>query len=60
MTNSKNNINADININSQKLEEMTSLKYLGATLCKDGICSAEAYDRISSATAAMARLSRIW
>ena len=36
-----NNITADISMNGQKLEEVTSFKYLGATLCKDGTCSAE-------------------
>ena len=41
MTNSTNNIYAVISMNGQKLEEGTSFKYLGATLCKDGICSAE-------------------
>ena len=38
MTNSSNNINAGISMNSQKLEEVTSFKYLGATLFKDGTC----------------------
>ena len=50
-----NNISADISMNGQKLEEMTCFKYLGATLCKDGICI-----RIASAMAAMAILTRIW
>ena len=39
---------------------MTSFKYLGATLCKDGTCSAEVRIMIASAMAAMARLNRIW
>ena len=39
---------------------MTSFKYLGATLCKDGTCSAEVRIRIASAMAAVARLNRIW
>ena len=39
MTNSKNNISADISMNGQKLEEVTSFKCLGATLCRDGTCS---------------------
>ena len=34
MTNGSNNISADISMNGQKLEEVTSFKYLGATLCK--------------------------
>ena len=39
-TNSTNNISAYISMNGQKLEEMSSFKYLGATLYKDGTCSA--------------------
>ena len=46
-------------MNGQKLEEVTSFKYLGAILCKDGTCSAEVRIRIASAMAAMARLNRI-
>ena len=48
---------ADINMNGQKLEDVTSFKYLVATLCKDGTCPAEICMRIASA---MARLKRIW
>ena len=44
----------------QKLEKVTSFKYLGATLCKDGTYSAEVRIRISSAMVAMATLNRIW
>ena len=57
MTNSANNISADISMNDRKLDEMTSLKYLGATLCKDGTCSAEVHIRIAST---MVRLNRVW
>ena len=61
MTNSKNNISADISMNGQKQEEVTSFKYLGAslgaTLCKNGTCLAESSIRIASA---MARLNWIW
>ena len=60
MANSMINISADISMKSQKLEEVTSFKYLGATLCKDGTCSAEVQIGIASAMAAMARLNRIW
>ena len=59
MTNSMNNISADLSMNGQKLEEVTSFKYLKATLCKDGTCSAVGCIRIASAMAAMARLNRI-
>ena len=47
MTNSTNNISVDIRMNSQKLEEMTSFKYFGATLCKDVTCSADVRIRIA-------------
>ena len=56
MSNSTNSISADISMNGQKLEEVTSFKYLGAILCKDGTCSAEVRIRIASAMAAIARL----
>ena len=36
MTQSTNNISADISMNGQKLEEVISFKYLGAALRKDG------------------------
>ena len=49
-THSTNNISTNISMNCQKLEEVISLKYLGAlTLCKDGTCSAEVHIRIASA-----------
>ena len=57
MIDSKSNIFADISMNGQKLEEVTSFNYLGATLCKAGTCSAKVRIRIASA---MARLNRIW
>ena len=60
MTNSSNNINADISMNGEKLEGVTIFKYLGATLCKDGISSAEVSSRLTSSMAAMARLNMIW
>ena len=55
-----NNISADINMNVKKLEKVINFKYLGATLCKDGTCSAEIRIGIALAMAAMARLNRIW
>ena len=58
MTNNKNKICADISMDSQKLEKVTSSKYLGAILCKDGTCSTEIHIRIASE--AMARFHRIW
>ena len=60
MTNSANNIIADISMNGQKLEVVTSFKYHGATLHKDGTLSSEVSIKIASAMAAMAKLNRIW
>ena len=60
MTNNKNKICADISMDSQKLEKVTSSKYLGATLWKNGACSAEVRIRIAPAMAAMAGINRIW
>ena len=60
MTNSTNNISANISMNGQRLGEVTGFKYLGTTLCKDGTCSAEVRIRIAWATAAMAKPNRIW
>ena len=59
MTNSTNNVSQDISMIGQKLEEVTSLKYLGATLCKDATCSADVRIGIASAIVAMARLNRM-
>ena len=57
MTNTTNNISADISMNGQKLEQVTSFKYIGATLCTDGTCSAEICPRNASAITAMVRLN---
>ena len=59
LTNSTNNGIADVSMNGPNLEEVTSFKYLGATLCEDGTHSAKVRIRIASATAAMARVNRI-
>ena len=53
-----NNISADISLNGQKLEQVTSLKYLGATLWKDVTCSAEIRIGIASAMTSMTRPNR--
>ena len=43
LTNSMNNIRADISMSGQKLVEVTSFKYLGATQCKDSMLSRNPY-----------------
>ena len=58
MTNSTNNISADISVNSQKLDEVTSFKYFRATLCKDSTCSAEVCIKIAPAMAILNRISQ--
>ena len=57
MTNSVNNISEYISMNGQKLEKVTSFKYLRATLCKDGTCSAEIHNRIASVIVKLAELN---
>ena len=60
MTSSTTYISSGISMNGQKSKEVTSVKYMRTTLCKDGTCSAEILIRIASAMAAMARLNWIW
>ena len=57
VANSMSNSNAGISMNGRTLEEVISFNCLGATLCKDGICSAEVLISIGPA---MARRNRIW
>ena len=45
-----NEIRVNITMNGQPLEEVTSFKYLGATLSKDGTCRAEIRVRVATAT----------
>ena len=47
-------------IDGEKLDEESSFRYLRVILTKDGTCSAEIRLRIAAATAAMARLTRVW
>ncbi|KAH3710421.1 hypothetical protein DPMN_069902 [Dreissena polymorpha] len=58
MVNSTTNTSADITMNSEKLEEVTSLKYLGTIVSMDGTSTAEVRIRIAMVTAAMARLTQ--
>ena len=60
MVNSTNDISANITLNGEPLEEVNQFMYLGATLSKDGTSAAEIRIRVAQATAAMARLDRIW
>ena len=60
MVNSARTIHANITMDGEQLEEVADFKYLGATLSKDGTCVAEIRTRIALATAAMAKLTRLW
>ena len=60
MVNTTDARTGNIMLNQQQLEEVNSFKYLGAILSVDGSCEAEIRVRIGTATAAMARLNRIW
>ena len=51
IVNSTNEISVNITMNGEPLEEVTSFKYLGATLSKDGTCRAQIHIRITTATA---------
>ena len=55
-----NNIRADVSMNGQKLEEVTSYKYLGATLCTNCTCSAEIGIRVASEWQQWPDKNRIW
>ena len=59
ITISTKNIKADISMNGQTLDMVTSLKYLKASLCEGGTCSAEIRILIAPAMAAMVRLVRM-
>ena len=60
MVNTLADTTAHIYMNGEKLEEVSSFKYLGATLTKDGRSLKEIKTRIAMATQALAKLSKIW
>ncbi|XP_072181237.1 uncharacterized protein [Diadema setosum] len=60
MVNSPNNISANITMNRETLDEVTNFKYLGSNIYKDDTCTGEIRTRIATATAAMARLNKLW
>ena len=59
MTNNTSGINAEIKVNGQKLETVTSLKYLGSVITDEG-SKPEILSRIAQATAALTRLKPVW
>ena len=59
MTNSANGIQREIKVKGQKLDIVTSFKYLGAVVSDDGP-KPEIVSRIAQATAALTTLTPIW
>ena len=59
MTNNTSGINTEIKVNGQKLETVTSFKYLGSILTDEG-SKPEILSRIAQATAALTRLKPVW
>ena len=59
MTNNTSGINTEIKVNGQKLETVTSFKYLGSVITAEG-SKPEIFSRIAQATAALTRLKPVW
>ena len=59
MTNSTSGINTEIKVNGQKLETVTSFKYLGSLTTDEG-SKPEILSRIAQTTAELTRLKPVW
>ena len=59
MTNNTSGINTEIKVNGQKLETVTSFKYLGSVITDEG-SKPEILSRITQTTAALTRLKPVW
>ena len=59
MTNNTSGINTEIKMNGQKLETVTSFKYLGSVITVEG-SEPEILSRIAETTAALTRLKPVW
>ena len=60
MTNNTNGIITEIEVNGQKLETVTSFKYLPASVIADDGSKPGVLSRIAQTTAALKRLKPIW
>ena len=58
MTNNTSGINTEIKVNGQKLETVTSFKYLGSVVTDEG-SKHEILPRIAQTTAALTRLKPV-
>ena len=59
MTNNTSGINTEIKVNGQKLETVTSFKYLGSVITDEG-SKPEILSRIAQTTAASTGLKLVW
>ena len=59
MTNNTSGISTEIKVNGQKLETVTSFKYLGSVITDEG-SKPEILSGIAQATAALTRLKPVW
>ena len=59
MTNNTSGINTEIKVNGQKLETVTSFKYLGSVITDEG-SETEILSRTAQTTAALTRLKPVW
>ena len=59
MTNNTSGINTEIKVNGQKLETVTSVKYLGSVITDEG-SKPEILSRIAHTAAALTRLKPVW
>ena len=59
MTNNTSGTNTEIKVNGQRLETVTSFKYLGSVIT-DEDSKPEILSRIAQATAALTRLKPVW
>ena len=59
MTNNTSGINTEIKVNGQKLESVTSFKYLGSVITDDG-SKPEILSRIAQTTVALTRMKPVW
>ena len=60
LVNSNAESNTSITVGNEKLKEVTTFKYLGVTLSKDGTSTVEIRKRIAMATSVMTQLAKIW
>ena len=59
MTNNTSGINTEIKVNGQKLETVTSFKYLGSVITDEG-SKPEILSRIAKTTAVLTRMKPVW